>query len=154
MQSVPHPRHVRSGPLCRLLPPSVLGTDRAMRPLSTTMRACLHACAHAWDAGGSLTRVPPRSHALLEAWGQPRTYLLIADHDEYFVLPTPTATLADALTKCTDDKSQARPGLRCRHEVAHTCGSIRHDRRYVFHYLKSLTFVDISPALGFLRKAG
>jgi len=118
MQSVPRPSHVPNGPHRRPLLPSFLSKDRVMCPLHNRASACLHACALALDAGGTPTRAPPCSHALLEAWGQPRTYLLIADHDEYFVLPTPTATLADALTKCTDDKGQACPGLRCCHLIA------------------------------------
>lgn len=112
------PDHVRNGPHRVLLQPSDSARTEPCAPTQAQASACLHACAHAWDAGGAPTRAPPCSHALLEAWGQPRTYLLIADHDEYFVLPTPTATLTDALTKCTDDKGQARPGLRCCHLIA------------------------------------
>lgn len=48
----------------------------------------------------------PRSHAILEAWGQPDIHLLIADADEYFVLPTPSTKLDDVLRKCTDNKTQ------------------------------------------------
>lgn len=47
-----------------------------------------------------------RSHALLEAWGQPRTYLLMVEVDEYFVLPTPTTSLDFVLRECTLHKAQ------------------------------------------------
>ena len=51
------------------------------------------------------------SHAVLEAWGC-NTYLLISDSDEYFVLPNPQSTLADALS-CTKNKPMVRPVLQC-----------------------------------------
>ncbi len=52
--------------------------------------------------------LPYGSHAILEAWGQTHKYLLIADVDEYFVLPTPGATLDSVLRTCTDNKTQVR----------------------------------------------
>ena len=97
-------------------PHEVIGSVRAIAP--NTLLYCLLV----------LQRVPLNhvlvqcSHAILETWGQAHMHLLLADIDEYFVLPTPGTTLATVLRTCTNGKTQVP--LFCTGKQCHSCVSM------------------------------